>query len=64
MTPSFFGTSGMASAPVLLRISFSSNSAPGSGRGLEPVARMTFFAVMVSPPTTISFGDLPKAPRP
>ena len=54
MTARRLGTSGIASAPVLLRISFSSNSAPGSARGLEPVATITCLAETVSFPAWIS----------
>ena len=67
MTPRRFGTSGMASAPSLLRISFSSNAAPDSVRGLEPVAMITLRAESVSPLTAISQPSGPaltKLPRP
>jgi hypothetical protein len=48
ITPSLAGTASMASAPVFDRMIFSSNGAPGSSRAFEPVATITFLAVIVS----------------
>ena len=45
ITPNFFGTSPMRSAPSFDRTNCSSNAAPGSARAVEPVATMTCFAV-------------------
>ncbi len=44
ITSSDFGTSASSSIPVEDRTVFSSMSMPGSARGVEPVATMTFFA--------------------
>ena len=43
-TPSRFGTSGIASAPALSSTRSLSNGAPGSARGVEPVATITCVA--------------------
>ena len=48
MTPRVFGTVGMRNAPSFDRILASSNAAPGSARGTEPVATITLRAVSTS----------------
>ncbi len=62
ITPRRLGTSGISSAPVLLRISFSSKAAPGSSRGFDPVATITSFAVKASFCAPLTATSQPLAP--
>ena len=48
MTPIFFGTVGMRSAPSLDSTLSSSKAAPGKARASDPVATITCLAVIVS----------------
>ena len=69
-TPRRFGTAVIASAPALSSTRRLSNGAPGSARGTEPVATITFFAAIFAgaAPSTSTAQPSParpaKRPRP